>query len=688
ATLGVGAYVSTSPYTLPAATLTDLANLTVVPPRTVILEGPGIINELEALITKWHPKYALFIQPDGTIRIVNIFTLPAQTLVVPGETGSSDPLTWPNFTSSIDGCYTAVQAIGKDIQMAVLRVSDGTLIAGWSGTDQSTWTINDYLQPKDGYDWGTITALTTTQATVKSHDTSVTWSTNFWQTRIGHITLVDTASSGIQMMENRTVTACAAMTAGGTATVSWDASLPLPGLSYSSYILIATAGSKVDVGRLYLVREPHTGATGTSTFIGPRLLPASPRPLAFANNGRTANSVLGSAAGGLTSGPVAQVIWSSTGNAPYMAYPVTLQVVPSVGGVRFDEPDVRATSLMSTLQTGYPTTYANGKPVDIVVMCPYNRGDLTTRKPASGYSGTAYSVDGLQRVLTLFIDDWTYEADTTNIAQLCQEHLDTVQDIVWEGSVTYRGYPSFNPLAMGYSLSLSIAGASAPWDSVNHPVRTATVRWNPGEGLLHCVDFSVSNKKRPFSGDELYIHPAAFGQGAQGGQMPFANAVTGTPQSFTGMLPQADQSSIVFGDLETISSFPSKQPSVAATAAAGAVLGAAAIGPPGPKAELAADFVGPPALSGQRQLSSTDQGFVGPPKPSAKPNSLGPGSRLVGPVKPSAAEAVHEATIDNPPVRSDQKFPFGPAGRFVGPPAPRFPKKLASNENGGTGDVE
>lgn len=660
---GVGNYSGGGPYSLPSATTTDLAALTVVPPRPVILEGPGIINELEALITRWHPKYALFIKTDGTIRIINTFTMSAQTLVVPGETGTGDEVTWPAISSDIDGCYTAVQATGRDIQMAVLRLSDGTLFKGWSGADESAWTIEDFTKPKDAYDWGTITTCTLGNATVQSARSSVAWSSNFWANRLGHITCIYAAGSGIDMVENRSVTSNGALTAGGTTTVTWDATVPLPNTNYTSYILVGTAGVRVDVGRLYYVREPSSGATGTSTFLGPRLLPASPRPLSFGNNGRTANSALGSTSGGLASGPVAQVMWSSTGaTTSLQAFPITLQVVPSLGAIRLDEPDVKATSLMSDLETGYPTTYATGKPVDIVAMVPYNRGGLVARKPATSYEGTAYTEDGLERILQLFIDDWTYSADSSNIELLCQEHLDTVKDIVWEGSITHRGYPSFDPLDMGYSLALSVSGTSVPWDSINHPVRSVTVRWNPGEGLLHAVEFHFGNRQRPFQGDDLYIHPANY-SASSSGQAPFGDQPQFTPQyNFNPELatgfPPSEEMSPGF----TLPLFAeSKRPSAVAKAGAGAILGGVNgadspkpsdgirrdIGPPRELAprkgnEGIRPDIGPPRELAPRASSEGMRRDVGPPRELA-PKMSGPKGPDVGsPANPEPPPTQHE----------------------------------------------
>ena len=221
--------------------------------------------------------------------------------------------------------------------------------------------------------------------------------------------------------------------------------------------------------------------------------------------------------------------WSLTGSSPYIEWPVEVEVVPSLGAVRFKEPVFRASASPPLTDTStFPTTYMAGKPVDVRVAVAYNRGALTATKPSSSWEGTAYTSLGLEREKVIRFDNWTYLGDQANMESLAQEYLDVIKDEVIEGSIVYYGYPGFDPLTMGYSLNITIEGVSGPLDGIDLPVRSVTVRWPQDAPTTHEVTFQFSNRRRPFEADDLYIHPA-FNFAVGGGQSgsPFDHAATG-----------------------------------------------------------------------------------------------------------------------------------------------------------------
>lgn len=528
--LGIGGYtVSLGVYSLPSATTTDLADLDVVPRTEVSLGGEAMFSQIEDLIHKYHPKYSLRIKPDGVIRVLNVFDMAAttRTLTVPGD-GAADPVTWPSFTRTTAGCYTRFVIKGVDVEAAIGSEADGTLVKAWSGAEESAWTYADFVEPRDATDVGTIASLTSTSAVCDPTDGTASASANFWTSanRAGWIQLIYSTGNGIDIFETREIAASTSLSPGGTYTISWDSALPLAHTNYDKYRIVGKSGGLIEVGRLYKFREPDSGLTGLSTWVGSHLRRRFARPMPWANNGKSFNT--------LTS--VGVVMWSRSGDPPYIEMPVTLEVVPSIGGVRFTEPVFAPIANPPlTLSSGYPEDYPDGLPVDVKVMVPYHRGAMTASAPSSGHEGTAHDLYGLERTKTVHVASWLHRGDQADMEALARQYLDVMKDEVIEGSITYLGWPSFNPLDMGYVLNIAIQGAAGPLDGIDLPVRSVTVTW-PNDGPVATkVAFKFSNRKRPFEADDLYMHPAfAVGETSGQGGVNVAGGGFAPPVDLTG----------------------------------------------------------------------------------------------------------------------------------------------------------
>lgn len=535
---GIGAYTTLTPPTLPATTVTELGALTMVPPSRVTIGGVGLFNQLQALVAQFHPKYALNIDPDGTVRCRDAFALPSRALVIPGEASGQnpDPVSWPHATLDASECYGAILFTGQDVRAAFLAQSLGTITPAWSSADQSAWTIDDFRQPKDSADKGAVSSLTGNSCTVTSDSGSTHWPADFWDAagREGVITLMYPAGTGISFQISRPITSCTALAAGGSATITWDAAAPIDSLSYTRYQILGRASPKADVGRLFNITDPTTGATGTSTYVGSHLEAAFPSPVAF-SNGSTAF---------LTSTAVGWVLWSSGGSAPYLSQQVTFEVIPSTGQIRTTEPVVMPFGPASALAAGYPASASQGLPADVQFLVPYNRGDLTVRSPASGYSGTGYTAYGLQRTKVIPLgEDFQIAGQTSQLQVFADQMQQVYRDVVVSGSIEYRGFPTaFDPLAIGYALTLSVPGATTPVDGLSLPVRQVSLRWPQGAGYQHGLTFSYSTERRPLAaGEAIYAHPlGAHGGGTQEGPLPFgASGIPGAVGLPSGWAPRA-----------------------------------------------------------------------------------------------------------------------------------------------------
>jgi hypothetical protein len=501
--VGVGNYTGLpSAPVLDAATVADLALLTVVPPEPVILQGEALFNTLEQMLARWMPTWTLEIQPDGVIRAKD--TTDTTTFVPRTVTVGSDPATWPTVRRSTHNCATRlVLRGGPEVEAAMLSQVDGTLAEVFTGTDKTSWNLTYFTSPKGATDYGTVTATTSTSATLRSHDATLTWATNFWANNNGHLTLINPVASGISESEARLVTANVALTAGSTASASWDPSWPISASGYTLYRLAGSAGGLVDTWRTYQPREPNTGAVGLSTYIGAHLVSYSPKEVRWGNNTRTLGTHV----------PVMTVV-SGTG----LALPIGVEPVPSAGMFRATQPTVTVYGKASFLNTGSPTTTADGKPADVQVLALYSRGALSVTVPpdVSGvpqYEGTAYTEDGLEVTKYLDYPDWMWAADTGSMTTLAQQHLDAMKDAEVDIALDwYMGanltMPAWDFLAFGYSLNVDIDGATSPWSALNAPVRSIRLRWASGaEGKTHALTIAGSTRRKPFSGDSLYLHP-------------------------------------------------------------------------------------------------------------------------------------------------------------------------------------
>lgn len=505
--IGVGNYTSLSPPTLPSATTSDLSALTIVPPQTVIFSGRGLFNQIEAFLARWMPKYSLYIHPDGTIRFLNVTAFTEETF----ELGT-DPVLLPSIRSTIDGCYSRVVIRGgPEVEPYVASTLDGTAVAAWTSTEQSNWRLTDYLEPKDATSSGSVSGLTSTGCTVDPSDNAVSWALNFWQTREGWIYLYNDSVNGVTVSETRPITSCSALSAGGTATVGWSSSWPLANTGYTRYRIVGRAGSLVDVGRLFYIREPFGDKLGIDTWVGSHLMRRFPLPVTWANNGRTQPTLYATGV----------ICWSTSGNAPFTEIPATVEVVPSLGAVRFTEPVVLPFGNRANLiSSGWPAGASTGLPGDVKFIVPYSRGALTAIKPSSGYEGTLYTVDGLEDTDYLDLDSWIYKGDVSSMEALAQQHLDTMKDTVFEGTVTHLGIPTaFDALLPGIKINIDVVNATSPWAAMKAPVLGATLRWDTvgRTGIQHAVTLRFSSRQRPFTADDLYQHPAFAGTSAFGG---------------------------------------------------------------------------------------------------------------------------------------------------------------------------
>lgn len=523
--VGVGNYsVSGGIYTLPSTTAADLSALFVVPP-TASLQGESALSTLEAFIQQWHPQFTIYVQADGTIRVVPVFGRAARTLTLPSGSVVGDPVHDLAYQGpDVSGCYAAVSITGLDIAWAVLSTKDGTLVPGWTMAQQSAWFAARFTSPtntndlNNAQDTGTIVSYTSTSVVVRSDSSVVHWDVNYWNSFGGVLVLVSTLADGgasISTTFTVKITSCTAMTPAGTATITWDASEAVTGSGFARYRAYAANTPLSLVGRAYL---PATGSgstllTGRATWIGSHMEASSPFSFAWANVGKGADTVQS------INYPACNVYWSANGQYPSESLPCPVDLDPENGQVILSQPSVFLSAQLAgqqaALASGFPATYRQGLYNDVEVALPYNRGSLTARSPASGFSGTAYTKYGVEYDKVLPLSSYTWKGNTAQLQQLAAEHLICYQDAVVTGSIRLHWdawTPTFDVLSMPYSLRIVTPGAASEIDGLDLPVRSVTMEWPNSGPDIHSVAFEFSNKRRPFEGDDLYIHPVSYPQ--------------------------------------------------------------------------------------------------------------------------------------------------------------------------------
>jgi hypothetical protein len=516
--------------TLPAVTITDLAALTVIPPFRVDFAGERILASIESVVQTCHPNHWLHVVGDtigsdvvGTIRLMDqrAFTSNTVTLGVPGSTPETDGTygsRWlmPSLHRDLADCYSQLIVRGGlctgSTTLAVKQwpgssftstwspsgsgsIANGGLLpwfSGWGGyttnaAAEAAWSPSMFatLSLQAGQDQGSCTCPSTTSVVITSQNTALTLASDqLDQTNTGlhaQLTVFADVISGVQQSFTVRVTANTAMTAGGTSTLSLDRALP--STSYNSYRLTMSSSGGNVVWRRYKVMNATVAAAMQQVF---------PYPFAFRNSDGTAAA--------MTSAPVCTVYWSASGNPPYNQSTIGVQIDPVAG----------------TITTVSPTSLVYGggvvtPPTDVQVFLPIATGELSVQYPTSGYAGTLYTVEGIQRTKTITVRAWTDYSLNANMAAYAYEQFTSFCNVVVEGSISYLGLPT-TYLAPGQAISITGNSYTTGYESVTLPVASIDIQFNPGPaGTTYVSTMNLSNRQARFSAD-VFVRPAISGQ--------------------------------------------------------------------------------------------------------------------------------------------------------------------------------
>ena len=277
-----------------------------------------------------------------------------------------------------------------------------------------------------------------------------------------------------------------AMTAGGSATLTLDQALPAT--TYNSYFLYALGTAGNVVWRRYYVVNRAIAAAMQQVF---------PYPFAFRNSQGTAAV--------LTSAPVCTVF----------------------NGLNQATVGVSVDPVSGTITTMTPTSLIFGggvvtPPTNVQVFLPVATGELQVTYPTSGQTGTLYSVEGITRVKTITVREWTDYSLTSNMATFASEWLSSCSNVVIEGTLPYLGLPTAY-LAPGQAVSIAgtngMAAYTTGYESAQLPVASVDIQFQPGsDGTFYTSVLHLSNRRQRYTSD-IFMRPPQRGQqlGLSGG---------------------------------------------------------------------------------------------------------------------------------------------------------------------------
>lgn len=482
----------------------ELAALTVVPPEPVTIAG-RLWDSMADLLCQWLPNHAIWADAAGAIHIEDTAALPPLTLTL-----DEDPVILDRITKDHSECFTRCIMRGRgDIQGAYLSVHEHTLSYPQTDDEEDSWTITDFFQPKGAFDAGVILGQTSDTLLIQSDDPTAHWAANYWNDIGAFVWPFNPIATGITFTEQAAITATTAMSAGGTSTIT--VGLPFDNVGYTRYQIRGNRTTQSLVWRKMDI-VPDFVAFHVARHLN-HSVPWSP--------------VDGQVVQTLT--PQGVVCWSSSGLPPFNEFPWPFELVLSDGVSRgyiiFLQPLPMAYSSQATLQTGGDAIVPPG---DVKVLIPYSRGALEAIVPSSGFEGTAFTEDGVERTLYKDVPEWINGSDRTLMAQLGQQILNSRKDTVYEGCISYLGKLT-SVLTLGQSLNIARAGGITGWEGIAAAIRSVSLCWPQSGAAIWETKLQFTTRRRPFTGDRLYVHP---GYGAQaslsgGGFNPFGLTVQG-----------------------------------------------------------------------------------------------------------------------------------------------------------------
>lgn len=297
-----------------------------------------------------------------------------------------------------------------------------------------------------------------------------------------------TAGGLITQSISRRVVSNTALTAGGTSILTLDQAVPIT--TYDTFQIYGSAYGGNIVWRRYKPANAAIAAKMSLTFT---------YGVSFQNDSGTAGEV--------TTTPLAEIGWSSSGSPPYTTVSAPFLQDPDSGTLLFYAP----TSLV--FGGGTTTTPAS----EIKVLLAINQSNLYAFAPSSGFEGTMFSVDlasnaSRAKTQVIYVGDWRDPGNQSNMNDYAQDLLDSIKDTVVEGSITY--YDLYEPaLTIGTAATVTgdtfTTGYETCTSFTGHPgcpVLGVDLEWTNEGASTFVTTMQCSNRRAHYS-DSQFLKP-------------------------------------------------------------------------------------------------------------------------------------------------------------------------------------
>lgn len=295
---------------------------------------------------------------------------------------------------------------------------------------------------------------------------------------------------------NRKVVYNTALTAGGKSYLQLDNLLP--NIDYAKFTMIPG----IQPGTLTWRRYKIERKTADDKSIAKYAQPAFPVPIPWEHTDGTALS--------FTQAAIATIYCTPTGEAEERKTSCSLSIDRKNEAIILALPSVTFFGQPQSLQTG--GVDVDGQPDNIRVFLPVALKPLEIIEPPNDeegnpvFSGTCFTIDGIERTHYVNLPDWVSELDTGPIRLWARQILDGIKDTIVDGSaIVYDFDPVYRP---GVAIEfVDSCYEVSPYASYTSQIYSCLVRFNHGGAIPYHTEYAVSNRRDQYRGSNPSTHP-------------------------------------------------------------------------------------------------------------------------------------------------------------------------------------